>query len=131
MHALLLCHSARYFSVIPSLYFFVIPSAVEESQPYKKSVRRRHSVFRKIYGNTLKTVIFTYTEFMSTFAVRLKEQRKQTGYTQKQLAEKIGTTDDSVYSWEKGRSQPSIELLCELCKVLDVSADYLIGIAEV
>lgn len=53
------------------------------------------------------------------------------GYTQKQLAEKIGTSADSVYSWEKGRSQPSIEALCLLCKELDVSADYLIGAAEV
>lgn len=67
---------------------------------------------------------------MVIFTERLKEIRQEKGWTQKQLATAINTTDDSVYSWEKGRSQPSIELLYKLCKVLEVSADYLIGLCD-
>lgn len=67
---------------------------------------------------------------MEVFTVRLKEARQEKGWTQKQLAETINTTDDSIFSWEKGRSQPSIELLRKLCKVLEVSADYLIGLTD-
>ncbi|MDE7401645.1 MAG: helix-turn-helix transcriptional regulator [Clostridia bacterium] len=67
---------------------------------------------------------------MEIFTVRLKEARQEKGWTQKQLAEAINTTDDSIFSWEKGRSQPSIELLRKLCKVLDVSSDYLIGLSD-
>ena len=40
----------------------------------------------------------------------------------------VGTTDDSIYSWEKGRSQPSMEMLRALCKELNISADYLTGL---
>ncbi|MCM1438626.1 MAG: helix-turn-helix domain-containing protein [Roseburia sp.] len=67
---------------------------------------------------------------MVLFTARLKEARQDKGWTQKQLASAINTTDDSVYSWEKGRSQPSIELICRLCEVLEVSADYLLGIID-
>lgn len=67
---------------------------------------------------------------MELFTERLKEVRKEKGWTQKQLAAAINTTDDSIYSWEKGRSEPSIELLHKLCKVLEVSADYLIGLID-
>ena len=56
--------------------------------------------------------------------------RDERNLSQGQLAEKINTTDDSIFSWEKGRSQPSIEYLCALCKALGVSADYLIGLED-
>ena len=59
---------------------------------------------------------------------RLKELRKERGLTQKQLAEVLETTDDSIFSWEKGRSQPSIETLQKICNYFNVSADYLIGL---
>ena len=67
---------------------------------------------------------------MEVFTVRLKEARLEKGWTQKQLAEAIKTTDDSIFSWEKGRSQPSIEFLRKLCQVLEVSSDYLIGLSD-
>lgn len=65
---------------------------------------------------------------MDIFAVRLKICRVERGYTQKELADMVGTTDDSIYSWEKGRSQPSMEMLRALCKELNISADYLTGL---
>ena len=64
------------------------------------------------------------------FKERLKELRLEHKLTQTQLAKKLMTTDDSIYSWEKGRSQPSIEMLKKICIVLDVSADYIIGLEE-
>ncbi len=67
---------------------------------------------------------------MDIFAVRLREQRLEKGLKQKQLAEAVGTTDDSIYSWEKGRSQPSVEQIRLLCRCLNISADYLIGLED-
>lgn len=85
---------------------------------------------RKIYGCQDNAVKITYNIAMDIFALRLRENRKFCGYTQQQLAKAIGTTDDSIYSWEKGRSQPSIEYLRALCRVFDVTADYLIGLED-
>ena len=67
---------------------------------------------------------------MDKFAIKIKEIRTEKGYTQKQLAEAIKTTDDSIYSWEKGRSQPSIEMLRALSKFFEVSTDYLLGLED-
>ena len=41
---------------------------------------------------------------MEAFAKKLRETRKEKRLTQKQLAIEINATDDSVFSWEKGRS---------------------------
>lgn len=65
---------------------------------------------------------------MTTFSTRLRELRIERELTQKELAEQLNTTSDSIYSWEKGRSEPSIAMLGGLCRALDVSADYLLGI---
>ncbi|MBQ8375041.1 MAG: helix-turn-helix transcriptional regulator [Clostridia bacterium] len=67
---------------------------------------------------------------MDIFSIRLKELRLEKGLTQKQLAHTLKTTDDSIFSWEKGRSQPPIETIRQLCIVLDTSADYLLGLED-
>jgi len=67
---------------------------------------------------------------MDIFEVRLRELRKEKGITQKELANAINTTDDSVYSWEKGRSQPSIDSIRKICRYFDITSDYLLGLEE-
>ena len=67
---------------------------------------------------------------MDIFAKRLKEIRVENELTQKELAKILQTTDDSIYSWEKGRSQPSLEMLRKICIELNADADYLIGVKE-
>lgn len=67
---------------------------------------------------------------MNIFSIRLREARKELKLTQKDLATALNTTDDSIYSWENGRSQPSIEMIRLICKTLDVSADYLLGLED-
>ena len=64
---------------------------------------------------------------MAPFSVRLKELRTEMRWTQGELALLINTTSDSIYSWEKGRSEPSIAMICALCSIFEVSADYLLG----
>ncbi len=67
---------------------------------------------------------------MDIFAIRLRETRKEMKLTQKELAVAVNTTDDSIFSWENGRSQPSIEMIRLLCKTLEVTSDYLLGLED-
>ena len=67
---------------------------------------------------------------MTMFQSRLRELRKEYELTQDALAEQLGTTGDSIYSWEKGRSEPSIAMICEICRTFKVSADYLLGMED-
>lgn len=65
---------------------------------------------------------------MNKFAQRLKDLRTdEKGLTQKKLAEIINTTDDCIFFWEKGRSEPSIDDIIALANYFDVSTDYLLG----
>lgn len=65
---------------------------------------------------------------MNKFCERLKELRIEKHLTQKQLADAISTTDDTIFSWEHGRSQPNIENIIQLCCYFECSSDYLLGL---
>lgn len=61
---------------------------------------------------------------------RLKELRKEKGLTQKALAELLHKSETGVASWEQGLSEPNINDIRFLCKLYDVSADYLLGLKD-
>lgn len=52
--------------------------------------------------------------------------RRKMGLTQEALAEKVGTTRQTVAKWENGDSAPDIEMADRLCLTLDVSLDELV-----
>ena len=52
--------------------------------------------------------------------------RKQKGWTQVELAEKLQVSDKAVSKWEKDDSYPSIEFLPILASLFGVTIDYLI-----
>ncbi|WMT84706.1 helix-turn-helix domain-containing protein [Wolbachia endosymbiont of Listronotus oregonensis] len=52
---------------------------------------------------------------------RIKEWRLIRGYTQKDLANKVGITNQGIYEYEQGRAAVSLEMLDEIAKVLSIS----------
>lgn len=36
----------------------------------------------------------------------------------------------NISNWRKGDNVPSVEVLTKVCKYLDVSADYLLGLSD-
>ena len=67
---------------------------------------------------------------MNKFGERLKELRLEKKLTQKQLAILLCTNNSSVCDWECGRSEPNIDVVINLCKHFNVSADYLLGLKD-
>lgn len=57
----------------------------------------------------------------------ISECRKAKGWTQNQLAEKLGITDKAVSKWETGRSMPDLSLFTPLCNLLDISLNELLA----
>lgn len=51
----------------------------------------------------------------------ISKKRKEKGFTQKELAEKIGVTDKAVSKWERGLGCPDVSILELLANQLDVS----------
>lgn len=57
---------------------------------------------------------------------RIRRLRKQNGYTQETLAEKLGISEDAIYRIENGKSGVRVDLLLQLSDILHTSLDYLI-----
>ena len=59
---------------------------------------------------------------------RIYELRLSFGWTQVQLAQKLGVTKQTVSNWENDNIQPSIDMLIKISKAFNVSTDYLLGL---
>lgn len=60
-------------------------------------------------------------------AKRLKECRKEKGYTQCQLAIYCDITEKAYQNYELTAREPKLEILVKIADVFDVSIDYLTG----
>lgn len=61
---------------------------------------------------------------------RLKEARKNAGYTQSQVAKKLIMTQQQYSRFENGIFELNYDQLFFLCNLYDVSADFLLGLKE-
>ena len=61
---------------------------------------------------------------------RLRDIRKDHGDTQETLAKKLGFATPTVSKWEQGETDPNLETLKKICRMYNVSADYLLGITN-
>ena len=66
-------------------------------------------------------------EKQQVFSVRLKELRLQHGFSQEELAEKIGIKQNSYSDWENGKCKPNYEKLEKIADFFGVSLDWLFG----
>ncbi|UOF90845.1 helix-turn-helix domain-containing protein [Fodinisporobacter ferrooxydans] len=64
---------------------------------------------------------------MSLFGARLRELRRNTGVSQKELANHIGVTERALRFYETGDREPTIDQLIALAQYFQVSLDYLVG----
>jgi len=56
----------------------------------------------------------------------IAERRKNNGFTQIQLAEKLNITDRAVSKWETGKSMPDSSIMLELCDILRITVNDLL-----
>ena len=57
----------------------------------------------------------------------LKKLRLQKGLSQQALANKLGTSQQSIYKYENLITEPSLDMLQNMADFFNVSVDYIIG----
>ena len=78
--------------------------------------RRRHTM----ETNNEKVVTFPTTETPLVFGALLKERRKKAHLSQKDFAEMMNVTRNTVINWEADKSKPDYNLIPEICALLNI-----------
>jgi transcriptional regulator with XRE-family HTH domain len=81
-------------------------------------------------GKSLKYKLTPLAISKETIGERIAFLRKQKGYTQKDLADKIGITRHVVSDYETGRIHLNDEMVIRFALVLGTSADTLLGLQK-
>ena len=63
-------------------------------------------------------------------ANKLQKLRKENGYSQEELADKLGISRQAVSKWERAESSPDTDNLIILAKLYNVSLDELLSTDE-
>lgn len=64
------------------------------------------------------------------FGMRLKLLREECKLTQKQFAERIGVSKNTVYEYESNTKSPQKDKLPIIARTLNTSTDYLLGLED-
>lgn len=67
---------------------------------------------------------------MSVYMERLRDLREDHDLTQQAIAEYLGTSQTMYARYERGATELPIRHLIALCRYYNVSADYILGLAE-
>lgn len=67
---------------------------------------------------------------MDKLHIRLKIAREQSGLTQKEICEMVGIHPPTWNKYESGKSGMNTDTLFKVCKTLNVSADWLMGLTN-
>jgi transcriptional regulator with XRE-family HTH domain len=59
--------------------------------------------------------------------LKIKDLREEKGLTQKELAQRIHSTNKNIWAYENGIASPSIDVLIRIARLFEVTVDYLVG----
>jgi len=67
---------------------------------------------------------------MKSIKERLVEEITMSGLSMKEIAKRIGVHPSMVSEYKTTKKMPSLETFALICKALDVSADYILGLTD-
>ena len=62
--------------------------------------------------------------------LRLREAISNSTLSQKEIAKKVNVSPQTISKYMRNDIFPALDTLAKLCKVLDVSSDYILGLCE-
>ena len=65
---------------------------------------------------------------MDMIKERLREEIKASGLTTVEIARRVGISPEMVTQYTTTKKLPKLDTFARLCKELDLSADYILGL---
>lgn len=93
---------------------------------FDESIELLHLKFGSLFVEGEKSLDKQYRK---EFGQRLKTARQTAGLTQMDIVNFLRSSPNKYASYEQNKSAPSIETLIRLCKILNTSADKLLGLS--
>lgn len=62
-----------------------------------------------------------------TFSENLRILRKDKKISQTQLAQDLGVSQRTISHYENGSAEPSLDGLCRIADLLEITTDFLLG----
>lgn len=69
-------------------------------------------------------------EVRARIQASLNRYISSSGYTQKEIAEKLGVSKSSVTNWLKGKNSPDANLVMPICNLLNITVGQFFGEEE-
>ncbi len=60
----------------------------------------------------------------------IRELRQERGWTQLELANRLGVTPSAVYNWERGKFEPTASMFRRIARAFGVSMDEIALVGE-
>ncbi|MGG4217321.1 helix-turn-helix transcriptional regulator [Paenibacillus jamilae] len=67
---------------------------------------------------------------MEVFSARLKWLRESKGFSQQEMADKLGLSQSYYGRFERDKGEPNLETLAKIPAILEQSIDFLLGITD-
>ena len=67
---------------------------------------------------------------MKNIGERIKEIRKENGFSQQEFGKVLAVSQDTVSLWENGKSLPTAEFLIAMAQAFGVSVDYILCLTD-
>ena len=61
---------------------------------------------------------------------RLREEIRHSGMTTVELARRVGVSPEMITQYCTTKKLPRLDTFARLCRALDVSADYMLGLSD-
>lgn len=62
--------------------------------------------------------------------MRIAEAREARGWTQEQLAEAVGTTQQTIQRWESGHTDPKVSNVKKISNALGITMSFILNIDD-
>ena len=67
-------------------------------------------------------------DIKKNISTNITKYREKANLSQKELAARLNTSPSRVSNWEQGNNCPSIDILFDVCRILDVSINDIYGV---